>query len=197
MKNEEQPDANINVWDKTIEVESNHYNWDGEPVIQVARDKAKKSKLLHIDLFSGCGGFSTGFEQAGFTTELAVDIHPPSLETLYINHKHATTILGDIKKVTSDMIKNNLSSLEVPTVITAGVPCQGFSLANRKRNAEDKRNFLFKEFIRIARDLKPTAVVLENVSGLVSTKDGEFKIAIGEAISGLGYEVSFALLNAA
>lgn len=187
----------INVWDKTIEVESNHYNWDGEPIIKISRTKSQKTKLLHIDLFSGCGGFSTGFEQAGFTTEVAVDIHPPSLETLHTNHTHATTILGDIRKVSSDLIKNNLSSLENPTVITAGVPCQGFSLANRKRNADDKRNFLFKEFIRIARELKPTAVVLENVSGLVSTKDGEFKKAIAEAISELGYDVHFALLNAA
>lgn len=70
-------------------------------------------------------------------------------------------------------------------------------MANRKRYAEDKRNFLFREFIRIARELKPTAVVLENVSGLVSTKAGEFKSAIAEAISELGYEVHFALLNAA
>ena len=51
-----------------------------------------------ISLFSGCGGFSTGFEQAGFTTNLAIDIHPPSLETLRVNHKYANTILGDIRK---------------------------------------------------------------------------------------------------
>ena len=82
-------------------------------------------------------------------------------------------------------------------VITAGVPCQGFSLSNRKRHANDKRNFLFKEFIRIAKDLKPTAVVLENVSGLVSTKDGYFKKSISKAIEEIGYEVYFALLNAA
>jgi DNA (cytosine-5)-methyltransferase 1 len=94
------------------------------------------------------------------------------------------------------MIQDNLTNKNVPTVITAGVPCQGFSLANRKRHADDERNFLFKEFIRITRDLKPTAVVLENVSGLVSTKDGEFKSAISEAISELGYDVHFALLNA-
>jgi len=196
-KKEEQISDNINIWDKTIEVESNFYNWDGAPLITPAKEKSKNTKLLHIDLFSGCGGFSTGFEQAGFITELAVDIHPPSLETLHKNHKHATTILGDIRKVTSKDIKNNLTSTKVPTVITAGVPCQGFSLANRKRNADDKRNFLFKEFIRIAKELKPTAVVLENVSGLVSTKAGEFKSAISEAISELGYEVHFALLNAA
>lgn len=194
---EEQSSDSINIWDKTIEVESNFYNWDGAPLITPAKEQSKNTKLLHIDLFSGCGGFSTGFEQAGFITELAVDIHPPSLKTLHTNHKHATTILGDIRKVTSKDIKKNLTSTKVPTVITAGVPCQGFSLANRKRNADDKRNFLFKEFIRIAKELKPTAVVLENVSGLVSTKAGEFKSAISEAISELGYEVHFALLNAA
>ena len=192
-----QSDKNINVWDKTIEVESNFYNWDGAPVVTPAREKSNTTKLLHIDLFSGCGGFSTGFEQAGFTTELAVDIHPPSLETLHTNHKHTTTILGDIRKVKSKDITACISDKNIPTVVTAGVPCQGFSLANRKRNADDKRNFLFKEFIRIAKELKPTAVVLENVSGLVSTKDGEFKSAISEAISELGYEVHFALLNAA
>ena len=45
------------------------------------------------------GAFSTGFEQAGFTTNLAIDIHPPSLETLRVNHKYANTILGDIRKI--------------------------------------------------------------------------------------------------
>lgn len=187
----------MDKWDKSVEVESNFYNWSGEPRVTPAQNKSGKSKLVHIDLFSGCGGFSTGFEQAGFTTELAVDIHPPSLETLHLNHKNATTILGDIRKVSSDLILKSLKTVNVPTVITAGVPCQGFSLANRKRHADDKRNFLFKEFIRIAKDLKPTAVVLENVSGLVSTKDGEFKSAISEAIAELGYDVHFALLNAA
>jgi DNA (cytosine-5)-methyltransferase 1 len=185
------------VWDKSVKVESNLYNWNDKPIVTKAIEKAKNPQLIHIDLFSGCGGFSTGFEQAGFTTELAIDIHPPSLETLYLNHKNVTTILGDIRKVTNQTIRDNITNSKLPTVITAGVPCQGFSLANRKRHANDERNFLFKEFIRIAKNLKPTAVVLENVSGLVSTKDGKFKSDISKAISDLGYDVHFALLNAA
>ena len=196
-KQEDKLVKRINVWDKTIEVESNNYNWNNEPIVKAPQKKAKKAKFIHIDLFSGCGGFSTGFEQAGFITKLAVDIHPPSLETLYANHKYTTTILGDIRKVSSKLIEQSLSSMDAISVITAGVPCQGFSLANRKRHDEDKRNFLFKEFIRISRELKPTAVVLENVSGLISTKEGQFKVAIAEAISELGYEVHFAMLNAA
>lgn len=187
----------VDVWDKSIEVEANHYNWKGEPVVRPAQNASSDTRFLHIDLFSGCGGFSTGFEQAGFITEVAVDIHPPSLETLHGNHSHAATILGDIRQVSSDLIRESVQTMNVPSVITAGVPCQGFSLANRKRHADDKRNFLFKEFIRIAKDLKPTAVVLENVSGLVSTGAGEFKAAISEAIAELGYEVHFAMLNAA
>ncbi len=183
-------------WDKSVEVEANSYNWKGKPVLTQAIQCSKDSKLIHVDLFSGCGGFSTGFEMAGFTTEVAIDIHPPSLKTLGKNHKHAHTICGDIRHVEPDMISELLSSKKVPMVVTAGVPCQGFSLSNRKRHAEDKRNFLFKEFIRIAEALHPDAVLLENVSGLVSTADGEFKRAIAGAISELGYDVYFACLNA-
>lgn len=186
-----------NIWDVTVEVQTNSYNWKGAPFVTKGKRAATKSKLIHIDLFSGCGGFTTGFEQAGFTTELAVDIHPPSLRTLQLNYPHASTICGDIREVSTGQILEEISNAETPCVITAGVPCQGFSLSNRKRHAEDKRNFLFKEFIRIARAVEPDVVVLENVSGLVSTKDGEFKKAISAAIEDLGYDVHFAMLNAA
>ena len=186
-----------NIWDVNVEPEKNSYNWEGLPKVEKAKKVNSETKLIHVDLFSGCGGFSTGFEQAGFTTNLAIDIHPPSLETLRLNHKYANTILGDIRKIDSKKIEKYIPSNNVPMVMTAGVPCQGFSLSNRKRHANDKRNFLFKEFIRIAKDIKPTAVVLENVSGLVSTKDGYFKKSICRAIEEIGYEVYFALLNAA
>ena len=187
----------MDKWDKSVEVESNHYNWDGDPIVTPYKKKKIKPKLVHIDLFSGCGGFSTGFEQAGFSTELSIDIHPPSIETIQLNHRNATTILGDIRRISNSLILQHLQIKNIPTVITAGVPCQGFSLANRKRHVNDKRNFLFYEFIRIAKKLKPTAVVLENVSGLVTSGYGQFKNAISEAIAELDYEVRFGLLNAA
>jgi DNA (cytosine-5)-methyltransferase 1 len=187
----------MDVWDTNIEVESNCYNWTGTPEVKERICKKSNSKLSHVDLFSGCGGFSTGFEQAGFTTELAIDFHPPSLETLYSNHKNTTTICGDIRKIKTQIIQDQLLINASPSVITAGVPCQGFSLSNRKRHSDDKRNFLFKEFIRIAKALKPTCVILENVSGLVSTKNGEFKNSISKAIEELGYDVHYAMLNAA
>jgi DNA (cytosine-5)-methyltransferase 1 len=186
------------VWDPSVEVEANGYNWQGAPEYTEASIPPLGRELTHIDLFSGCGGFSTGFEMAGFETTVALDIHPPSLHTLRRNHPHTSTILGDIRKVNAETVQalaRVASSAFV--VVTAGVPCQGFSLSNRKRHAADERNFLFHEFIRIARILRPTAVVLENVSGLVSTKDGQFKRDIAKAIEELGYDVHFTMLNAA
>ena len=184
-------------WDTSVEVESNFYNWSGVPRVEECIRPQNLQKIGHVDLFSGCGGFSTGFELAGLETSIALDIHPPSLETLRLNHASAHTILGDIREV-DEMVISSLSEKGRPAlVISAGVPCQGFSLSNRKRHAEDKRNFLFLEFIRVAKLLRPDVVVLENVSGLVSTKDGAFKRDIASAIGELGYDVHFALLNAA
>lgn len=186
-----------NKWDISIEVESNCYNWLGEPVITPRQTKPDATKIAHIDLFSGCGGFSAGFELAGMETSVALDLHPPSIQTLRENHHAASTILGDIRKVTSAEIKSLIGAQHPTSIVTAGVPCQGFSLSNRKRHADDQRNFLFLEFIRIITELRPEAVVLENVSGLVSTKNGAFKRDIATAIEGLGYDVHFAVLNAA
>lgn len=184
-------------WNPLVEVESNSYNWDGPPIVVESSLKPDLTKIGHIDLFSGCGGFSTGFELAGFETALALDIHPPSLETLRKNHGAANTVLSDIRKVDENELATWVGPSRAGLVVTAGVPCQGFSLSNRKRHADDKRNFLFLEFIRVAKRLKPQVVVLENVSGLVSTKDGAFKRDIAAAIEELGYDVHFSLLNAA
>lgn len=187
----------MNIWDTSIEVEHNPDNWNGPPKFFEANISDGPGDLIHIDLFSGCGGFSTGFELSGFQTTVALDHHPPSLATLLLNHHHSSGILGDIRAVSLGMIKNSLPKQFQHLIVTAGVPCQGFSLSNRKRHADDDRNFLFKEFVRISKDLAPDAVVLENVSGLVSTRDGEFRDAISSAISELGFDVHVAMLNAA
>ena len=120
-----------NIWDSKVEVEESNYYWKEKPVIKPGK-KINNPNFIHIDLFSGCGGFAEGFAQAGFTPATAIDIHPPSLKTLQFNHPSTTTICGDIKKVTSNLIKSHLPNFKCPLVITAGVPCQGFSLSNRK-----------------------------------------------------------------
>lgn len=183
------------IWDPSIPVEKNHYNWKDEPAVIPAAKKVPTGALTVVDLFSGCGGFSEGFRQAGFKSVFAVDIHGPSVATFRHNHPTACAVLGDMRRLTDGQIESAIPVSSVD-VVTAGVPCQGFSLNNRKRWDEDDRNFLFQEFIRVVQLLQPKVVVLENVAGLAMAANGAFKRAIADAIEESGYEVDFNVLNA-
>ncbi len=160
-------DIRLNKWDKSIPVEENSYYWNGEPVIIKGNFKPNGSPVV-VELFCGCGGTSVGFGMAGFQIAVGTDILKPAIDTFKANHKDASTILGDIHKVSPEQILNLLNGAKVDVLI-GGVPCQGFSLNNRKRHIGDKRNQLYQEFIRFVKALQPRAVVLENVSGMKST----------------------------
>ncbi|MCZ2247154.1 MAG: DNA cytosine methyltransferase [Bacteroidia bacterium] len=162
-------ETTINVWDKSVKVEENGYYWKGDPFITKGK-LPNNDKPLVVELFCGCGGTSLGFEMAGFEIAVGCDIHQPSIGTFKTNHPNVSTVLGDVRKVTPQMISELLESRQVDVLI-GGVPCQGFSLNNRKRHENDERNLLYKEFIRFVKALKPKVVVLENVSGMKSTGD--------------------------
>ena len=161
---DEQP---LNKWDKSVKVEENSYYWKGMPIITRGKMADSENPTV-VELFCGCGGTSLGFEMAGFDICLGCDIHRLSIRTFQRNHKGVSTILGDIKDVSTDQVIKLLDGRKVDVLI-GGVPCQGFSLNNRKRHIDDERNQLYKEFVRFVSALKPRAVVLENVSGMQST----------------------------
>jgi len=149
-----------------------------------------------VDLFCGPGGFATGFESMGFQSALAVDFYPPAIETYRKNHPYSKTILGDIREVPTSLILKSLKGKAV-SVVTAGVPCEGFSLANRNRKKfVDERNFLFLEFLRVAKAVGAPYIVLENVSGITGHSDGYFKNEITRGMQGLGYIVDCVMLDA-
>lgn len=170
------------VWDKSIKVEENGYYWKKEPVFTKGGE-IPNDKPIIVELFCGCGGTSMGFEMAGFEVVLGCDIHAPSIQTFKSNHPNCSTILGDVKKVDPNTIKELLNGRPLDVII-AGVPCQGFSLNNRKRHEEDDRNLMYKEFIRFIQVLQPKVVVLENVSGMKST--GNFVQDIEKDLSRAG-----------
>lgn len=174
----------VNVWDKSVKAEENSYYWHGEPVFSKGTNINTQKKVV-VEFFCGCGGTSLGFEMAGFEVVLGVDIHQPSVKTFRTNHPGCSTILGDIKKINPEEVLAFLEGREIDVLI-GGVPCQGFSLNNRKRHEGDERNFLYKEFVKFVRILQPRAVVLENVSGMRSAGKGEVVRTIENELSEAG-----------
>lgn len=132
------------------------------------------NKLKVVDLFSGCGGFSFGFQDAGFQVVLGVDNNKIALDTFKANHIHSDVLLTDLSdnRAIPNIIKK-LSSHKIDVII-AGPPCQGFSLTG-SRNQEDERNKLFHSVFLLAKEVKPMAVIIENVPGLASLYNGKAK----------------------
>jgi DNA (cytosine-5)-methyltransferase 1 len=190
--------GNNYVWDPSVPVEQNAYYWTKDPVVQRPKNSSPDVDSCAptvIELFCGLGGFSQGFVQAGFRVVLGGDIHKPSIASYSNNHPDAVTILGDLRKVSGSMLRSVIHT-DI-NVVLAGVPCQGFSLSNRKRHDGDNRNQLFRDAIRLAKALQPRAMVIENVLGMRSAGRGSFVNAVREEIEGcLGLRCHVVLLDA-
>jgi len=151
-----------------------------------------------IDLFSGAGGLSLGFEQAGFDVVAAVEIDPIHAAVHEYNFPDTRVFCMDITQLTGDELLTGvgMSKGEVD-VVFGGSPCQGFSLIG-KRLIDDSRNALLGHFARIVDEVRPKYFVLENVSGLTV---GYGKEALQQLISEMeevGYQViPYQVLNAA
>mgnify|MGYP000498022948 CR=1 FL=1 len=152
-------------------------------------------KLNVIDLFSGCGGFSYGFEQAGFQVILGVDNTKAALDTFEKNHKNSKSLLLDLHEDSSiEKIVKAKGNKNVDVII-AGPPCQGFSLTGT-RNEKDDRNSLFNAVFKLAKKVQPKALIIENVSGLLTLYKGKAKKEIIELCEEMGYNCSPKLLYA-
>ena len=146
------------------------------------------SKYTVVSLFAGAGGLDMGFENKGFKTIWANDIDADACET-HRRWSRATVVHGDIGKINFDEIPRS-------HVITGGFPCQGFSLAG-PRKIDDKRNALYKYFVKLVEEKQPYIFVAENVKGILTLGDGAIIEAIIEDFSSRGYEVFPNLVNAA
>ncbi|MBP9478693.1 MAG: DNA cytosine methyltransferase [Sebaldella sp.] len=148
----------------------------------------KLRKFNLVSLFSGAGGLDIGFEKSGFKTIWANDIDKDACET-HRKWSKAEVVCMDITKIDFNSIPN-------ADIITGGFPCQGFSLAG-PRKIDDKRNILYRYFVKLVEEKQPLAFVAENVKGILTLGDGTIIEAIIEDFSGKGYKVYPNLVNAA
>jgi len=143
--------------------------------------------MKFIDLFSGLGGFHTGFSNSGYECVFACEIDE-SLRTLY-KKNYGIEPNGDITKV---------DEREIPEhdVICAGFPCQPFSLAGQKKGAAcPTSGRLIDDVVRIAKHHKPKFVVLENVPNILTIANGSFWEYVVSSFNNIGYNINYRIIS--
>ena len=186
----------------SIGCENNTPAWPdifGESVSKWLSDNNIKP-IRTLSLFSGAGGLDIGFTDVGFDIVSSVEIEQKFCETLELNtgggkrFEHSKVNCIDIRKFSG-------KNLEGVDFIIGGPPCQTFSAAGRRANGvlgtTDARGVLFREYVRLLRDLSPKGFLFENVYGIVGAQNGEAWREILQAFSEVGYQLFYRIVDAA
>lgn len=148
--------------------------------------------MLGIDLFSGAGGLSVGAKLAGIDVKVAIESDPHAAATYRYNHQNIQLLCSDIRTITE---LPNIRTKQ-PLIVFGGPPCQGFSTSNQKtRSSNNPNNWLFREFVRLVKRVRPDWVLFENVKGILETERGVFIEQIALSFEQIGYSVSYFVLN--
>lgn len=144
--------------------------------------------MISLEICAGAGGQALGLELAGFTHAALVEIDPAACSTLRLNRPNWQVIEGDI---------HNFSGINFKGIdlLAGGVPCPPFSKAGKQLGAEDERD-LFPQAIRLVDEIRPKAVMLENVRGLLDAVFDDYRKKIIDELRKLGYRAEWRLLNA-
>lgn len=155
------------------------------------------SPLTCIDLFSGAGGFSLGFANAGFEISIATDYQESAGKT-YKHNLSFPFLQADIADLSSDidpLIENGDFKRDDVDVVIGGPPCKGFSTAG-VYNPSDPRSSLLQHYIQVVEQIKPRAIIVENVLGAKTVAEGAYVEALLQQARELGYKIRMLELNA-
>ena len=141
-----------------------------------------------FEICAGAGGQAIGLEAAGFECVAAVELDRHACETLRLNRPEWNVIEADVRTVEGSPYRG-------VDLLAGGVPCPPFSIAGKQLGSNDERD-LFPEAIRLTEELKPRAVMLENVPGFASEKFREYRRGLFAKLRRLGYLADFRILNA-
>jgi DNA (cytosine-5)-methyltransferase 1 len=154
----------------------------------------QKQSIKVVDLFSGAGGLTKGFVDAGYRILFGIEHDVHAAKTYSANFDHPMLNV-DICSLNTDELVEKYGKADI---VIGGPPCQGFSMAG-KRDNKDPRNSLFMEYLRFVKAFEPKYFVMENVPGILTMKttSGEFvKNIISSEVSKLGYKLKYEKLYA-
>lgn len=148
-----------------------------------------------IDLFAGVGGLSLGFEQLGFDVVLANEFDQSIADAYIKNRNNPNMIVADITKLPiSETFGKYKGSVDL---CVGGPPCQGYSQKGQRKTINDPRNFLFRYFVDVVKEVLPTYFVMENVPNLLTAEQGYFQNELRTLFNSLGYVINSKVLCAA
>lgn len=145
--------------------------------------------LTSIEICAGAGGQALGLEKAGFDHTALVEFEKDYCECLKMNRPHWNVICGDVHDFDGTPYAGKID------LLSGGVPCPPFSIAGKQLGADDERD-LFPQMLRLVGEIKPRAVMMENVRGLLGTNFDEYREQILSRLKKLGYSTHIKLLNA-
>ena len=152
------------------------------------RRAREEQKPTCVEICAGAGGQAIGLERAGFAHVALVEYESEYCDVLRNNNPNWNVICADVHKFDGH-------PYEGVDLFAGGVPCPPFSVASKQLGEEDERD-LFPEAIRLIGEIKPKAVMIENVRGLLDPKFDEYRNLILQKIDALGYDVQIKLLHA-
>jgi DNA (cytosine-5)-methyltransferase 1 len=147
-----------------------------------------KKRLTVLELCAGGGGTALGLEQAGFEPLALVDIDPHSCATLRRNRPYWNVIQAD-------MCRFDASYWRGADLVSGGLPCPPFSIAGKQLGPEDERD-MFPPMLRIVREVKPRAVLIENVRGILGARFYSFRTRVDAALDQQGFDTYWLGFNA-
>lgn len=143
--------------------------------------------MRSVELCAGAGGQALGLERAGFDHDALVEIDTHACQTLRLNRPRWDVREGDLRAFDG----NSFAGVEL---LAGGVPCPPFSVAGKQLGKDDERD-LFPEALRLVDEIRPQAVMLENVRGFLDAVFVDYRKALKRQLSKLGYVADWRLLN--
>lgn len=151
--------------------------------------------LTAVDLFAGGGGLSVGLKRAGFEVVAAVEAEKNAFNTYVANHPDVNSRMEDIRDVSGSKLKRLAGRTKID-LLTGCPPCQGFTSLTSKYRKRDPRNSLIEDMLRLIAEIRPHAVMMENVPGLAAR--GKWRLdAFIRGLRKLGYEPTVQILQVA
>jgi DNA (cytosine-5)-methyltransferase 1 len=144
--------------------------------------------MQSIEFCAGAGGQALGLEQAGFDHAALVEIEPHFAKTLSLNRPDWDVRVADMNNFDGRPFKGI-------DLLAGGLPCPPFSVAGKQLGERDERN-LFPAAIRLVDEIRPKAVMIENVKGFLSPAFADYRRQLEDEFKSLGYRLKWELLNA-